>query len=96
MAKLKVLAVCGFGVGSSMILKMKIEEVLKANNIQAEVFTTDVGSATSTPSDIIFTSKELEKGIVEKVKVPVVGIKNFIDKKEIEEKGLELIKGLIK
>ena len=48
MKKLKILAVCGFGVGSSMILKMKVEEVLKENQVNADVFTTDVGSATST------------------------------------------------
>lgn len=92
MARVKILAVCGFGVGSSMILKMKIEEVLKANGLEAEVFTTDVSSATSTPCDIIFTSKELEKSITGKVNVPVIAIKNFIDKKEIEEKGLKILK----
>ncbi|MGF7060538.1 PTS sugar transporter subunit IIB [Brassicibacter mesophilus] len=95
MSKIKVLTVCGFGVGSSMILKMKIDEVLKSNAINAEVFTADVGSATSTPCDVIFTSKELEKGISEKVKVPVIAIKNFIDKKEIEEKGLQILKEIM-
>lgn len=95
MKKIKILAVCGFGVGSSMILKMKVEEVLKENQIEAEVFTTDVGSATSTPADIIFTSQELEKGIKDKVEIPVIGIKNFVNKKEIEEKGLEVVKSLL-
>lgn len=95
MSKIKVLAVCGFGVGSSMILKMKIDEVLKAHGIVADVFTTDVGSATSTPCDVIFTSKELEINIRSKAKVPVVAIQNFINKKEIEEKGLAIIKELL-
>lgn len=95
MKKLKILAVCGFGVGSSMILKMKVEEVLKENEIKADVFVTDVGSAASTPADVIFTSQELEKGIQQKVDVPVIGIKNFIDKKEIEEKGLEIVTSLL-
>jgi len=94
-SKLKVMAVCGFGVGSSMILKMKIDEVLKANNIDADVFTADVGSAVSTPCNIIFTSKELYKGISEKAKVPVIAIKNFTNKQEIEEKGLEPIKKIL-
>ncbi|MCR2044753.1 PTS sugar transporter subunit IIB [Anaerosalibacter massiliensis] len=93
--KLKILAVCGFGVGSSMILKMKIEEVLKQNNIKADVFTADVGSASSTPCDIIFTSKELEKNIRSKVNVPVVAIKNFIDKVEIVENGLPVVRDVL-
>ncbi|SKC84281.1 PTS sugar transporter subunit IIB [Maledivibacter halophilus] len=96
MAKAKVLVVCGFGVGSSMILKMKIDEILKSNGLIADVFTTDVGSAASTKCDIIFTSKELEKSIKDKVNVPVIAIKNFINKKEIEEKGLEILKKVIK
>lgn len=94
MKRLKILAVCGFGVGSSMILKMKIEEVIKEHGIKAEVVTTDVGTATSVVCDVIFTSKELESNIRENAKVPVVAIKNFIDKKEIAEKGLEVLQKL--
>ncbi|QIB27608.1 PTS sugar transporter subunit IIB [Caloranaerobacter azorensis] len=95
MNRLKILAVCGFGVGSSMILKMKIEEVIKEHGIEAEVVTADVGTATSTACDVIFTSKELEFNIRENARVPVVAIKNFIDKKEIAEKGLEVLRKLI-
>lgn len=95
MSKLKILAVCGFGVGSSMILKMKIDEVLKANGLSAEVFTTDLNSASSTQCDIIFTSEELEESIKQMVKVPVVAIKNFINKEEIQQKGLEIVKKMI-
>lgn len=94
MKKLKILAVCGFGVGSSMILKMKIEEVIKEHGIEAEVVTTDVGTATSVICDVIFTSKELESNIRKSAKVPVIAIKNFIDKKEIAEKGLEVLRKL--
>jgi len=35
MKKLKVLAVCGFGVGSSMLLKMNVDDVLQAQGIKA-------------------------------------------------------------
>ncbi len=94
MARIKILTVCGFGVGSSMILKMKIDEVLKQHGFDAEVVTADVGTATSTPCDLIFTSKELETGIRSKVKVPVVTIVNFINRKEIEEKGLAILEQL--
>ncbi len=59
MAKVKIMTVCGFGLGSSMVLKMNLDGVLKDLGIQADVFTGDVGSAQSTPADYIFTSKEL-------------------------------------
>jgi PTS system ascorbate-specific IIB component len=77
-----------------MILKMKIDEVLKQHGLEAEVFTTDVGTAASTPCDLVFTSKELESSIRSKVKVPVVAIINFINRKEIEEKGLAILEQL--
>lgn len=94
MKKINVMAVCGFGVGSSMILKMKIDEVIKANRLEANVFTADVGTAAATPCDVIFTSNELGEGLKKSVKVPVVVIKNFINKKEIEEKGIDILKEL--
>ncbi len=95
MKNLKIMAVCGFGVGSSMILKMKIDDVLKSNGLKAEVFTADVGTAPSTQCDIIFTSKEIFSQLKAKVSVPVIQINNFMNKTEIEEKGMEIIKNLI-
>lgn len=33
MKKIKILAVCGFGVGSSMVLRMKIDDLMKKHQI---------------------------------------------------------------
>ena len=96
MSRLKVMAVCGFGVGSSMLLKMKIDEVFKKHNIEAEVFTADITTASSSECDMIFTSKELFDQLEAKVKIPVIQINNFMNKNEIEEKGLPILEKLIK
>lgn len=95
MERLKILTVCGFGVGSSLVLKMKLDELLKEEKIDAHVETADVGSASSTPCDIIFTSKELSEKLTDSVSIPVVSISNFIDKNEIKQAGLAKIKELI-
>ena len=94
MAKLKIITVCGFGVGSSMLLKMKVDEMLKKNGMDANVETSDMGSATSISCDIIFTSNELVGKIKDNVSVPVIAIGNFLDVNEIETKGLSIIKEL--
>lgn len=94
MKKLEVMVVCGFGIGSSMILKMKIDDLVKANELQANVFTADIGTAAGTPCDVIFTSNEFADSLKDKVKVPAVIIKNFISKKEIEENGLLVLQEL--
>ena len=94
MTKLKIIAVCGFGVGSSMLLKMKVDEMLKKNGIDANVETADIGSASSISCNIIFTSNELAGKLKANVSVPVIAISNFLDVNEIEEKGLPVVKEL--
>ena len=95
MAKLKIITVCGFGLGSSMLLKMKVEEVLKKHDIAAKVETSDVGSAPSASCDVIFTSYELGEKMQKQTKTPIVMVKNFMDTAEIEEAGMGVVKGLI-
>ncbi|KGX86076.1 PTS sugar transporter subunit IIB [Pontibacillus litoralis] len=91
MSKLKIMTVCGFGLGSSMVLKMNLEGVMKDLNMEADIFTGDVGSAQSTPADYIFTSKELGEKLKESVSAPVVIINSFVNKAEIKEKAEEAI-----
>lgn len=95
MKNLNIITVCGFGIGSSMVLKMKVDEILKEEGITAKVSTSDVGSAASTPCDVIFTSNELGEKLSQTASVPVVMVKNFIDKNEIKEKGLPVIQSLL-
>ncbi|SKC89656.1 PTS sugar transporter subunit IIB [Maledivibacter halophilus] len=93
--QLKVLAVCGFGVGTSLLLKMNIADVLRENGIDAETENADITTAASCSADIIFTSNELYDQLVSKVDIPLVKINNFMDKNEIEEKGMDAIKKLL-
>ncbi|MCH4168304.1 MAG: PTS sugar transporter subunit IIB [Streptococcaceae bacterium] len=82
---MKILAVCGFGVGSSMVLKMSIEKVIKELGIAATVENTDLSSAKATPADVYFTSNELLSELKSSVKSPVYPIKKYMDTNEIKE-----------
>lgn len=84
----KIQTVCGFGCGSSLMLRMNIESIAKKNNIAIEAFCGDVGSCVAKDCDVIFISKELADRIKDRAKVPVVVLNNFMDKKEVEEKTL--------
>lgn len=95
MKKLKILAVCGFGVGSSMLLKMNVDDVLQAQGVRAEVETADIMTASSVNADLIFTSKELYGQLKDKVTIPLIEILNFMDHKEIEEKGMPIIREIL-
>ena len=81
---MKVLAVCGFGVGSSMILKMSLEKVFKKLGVAADVENTDITSAKSENPDVIFTSEELYQELKGSVRVPVIAVKKYMDLVEIE------------
>lgn len=92
MGVLSIQAVCGFGVGSSTLLRIKIQSVLKELGVEANVFTGDVSSAASMECDAIFTSSELAENLQDKAKVPVIVINNFIDHNEIKDKIQEFLK----
>lgn len=91
MQKMRVAAVCGFGVGSSVILKIKLAEVLQSLDVKAEVITADLTTATSEQVDLIVTSKEIFAQIDGKVSAPIVQVANFLDAAEIKEKLQEVL-----
>ena len=83
--------VCGFGLGSSMILKMTLDKVLKQHGISAETFCSDEATARGEFFDMVFTSEEMSR-LFQGSSKPVIVIKNFLSPDEIEAKGLEIIK----
>lgn len=81
---MKILAVCGFGVGSSMVLKMTLEKAIKDLNVDANVSNTDIATAKATDADVYFTSAELAADLKESTSRPVIPIKKYMDKSEVE------------
>ncbi|CAJ2236969.1 PTS sugar transporter subunit IIB [Companilactobacillus paralimentarius] len=80
---MKFLAVCGFGVGSSMVLKMTLDKVVKEMGIDATVENTDIATAKATEADVYFTSQELLPDLKSSVKNPVYPVKKYMDKEEV-------------
>lgn len=92
---MNIVAVCGMGMGSSLILKMNIDDILEKNGIKAEVDACDLGSVSGKVIDILVTTKEL-KSQIEGYGYNVVYVTNVIDKKAIEIVVMEAIKNLKK
>lgn len=84
---MKVLAVCGMGLGSGLILRMQAEKALRQLGVTADLEVADIGTARAiAPSaDVIITSEELAQQLGQ-VKPRVVTITNFIDLREMVEK----------
>ncbi len=82
---MKILTVCGAGQGSSLILRIYVEEVLRAMGLKAQVEAMDGSWAMSTPADLIVTGPHMVK-VLSSTKTPIVVVKNFVNKAEIREK----------
>lgn len=83
----KALVACRAGVGSSLMLKIKVNEVVKENNYPIQVEHSSLDGLNGFDGDMVITlidvAEELEqKGIPQKI----IGIRNIMDKKEIKEK----------
>jgi PTS system ascorbate-specific IIB component len=68
------------GVGTSMLLKMQLDKVIKALDLDAEVELADISTARglAVNADLVVTSNELADRIGE-VTAPIVAVANFMD-----------------
>ena len=84
---MKIVAICGAGVGTSGILKVNAERVLKRLDIEAEVTASDVAGVGVAAADaqVILTSPELVDKIG-KTFADIVVINNYFDLEELSEK----------
>jgi len=88
---LKIQAICGFGVGSSTLLKIKLQGVFKELGVEADVFNGDLPTGPSVPCDAIFCSTDIAENLQGKTKMPVVAIHNFVNGTELMEKVKEFL-----
>ncbi len=84
---MKIIAVCGMGIGTSVLLKMNTEKVLRTLGIDADVEAADIGVARGMARDaeIVLTSEDLASEIGD-VDAKVIIINNFFDLAEITDK----------
>jgi PTS system ascorbate-specific IIB component len=89
---MKIVAVCGMGIGTSLLLKMNAEKVLAKLGINADVEAADIGVAkgAAQTAQIVLTSDELA-GELGDVPAKVIIIDNFFDLEEITDKLAEAV-----
>ena len=82
---IKILTVCGMGLGSGLVLRMQVEKALKSLGVEAKVEVADVPTARGMNPDIIVTSSELSEALGE-TRAHLVTIKNYVDQNEMQQK----------
>ena len=92
---LKILAVCGAGLGSSFACQMSAEAVLKDLGVDAKMDHTDISSVSGAQADIIIAAKNFEKQFERyTISCPTVFLERLVDKNEIREKLVPVLKAL--
>lgn len=84
---MKIVTICGAGIGSSGILKVNAERVLRRLDIAAEVVAADIGSLAQVAGDaqVILTSAEFVDAIG-KTFADVIVVENYFDTDELTAK----------
>ena len=84
---MKIVTICGSGIGSSGILKVNAERVLARLGIEAEVTAADVATVATVAADaqVILTSAEFVDAIG-KTFADVIVVENFFDTAELSRK----------
>jgi ascorbate PTS system EIIB component len=80
---MKILCVCGLGQGTSLILRMNVETVLRDLGVSADVENTDVSTASGMSPDYIITSNELAETLAGS-SAKVIIVNNYFDLNEIK------------
>ena len=89
----RILAVCGCGQGSSMIMKMKVDQFLTQQNIDHSVNSCAVGEYKSELSgaDIIIASTHVADEITVTGNKYVVGVRNMLSAADFGPKLMDVI-----
>lgn len=84
---MKIVAICGAGIGSSGILKVNAERVLKRLDLEAEVTAANLSSLSIDAADaqVILTSAEFVDAIGP-TNADVIVIENYFDTEELARK----------
>ncbi|EXU61376.1 PTS sugar transporter subunit IIB [Mesomycoplasma ovipneumoniae] len=83
---LKIVAACGNGMGTSMIIKLKVQKIVKELGVEASVEALSMGQSKGLTNsvDIIIASKHLVSEFNPNQKAKIVGVTNLMDENEIK------------
>jgi len=84
---MKIVAICGAGIGSSSILKVNAERALANLGLEADVTAADISSVRTVAADaqVILTSAEFVEAIG-RTFADVIVIENYFDLQELTAK----------
>ncbi|MGM0214062.1 PTS sugar transporter subunit IIB [Enterococcus sp. AZ109] len=89
---IKVVTVCGAGVGSSMMMRLFAQQILDDEKIEATVDASDIGSVDPNSYDVLITTSDFADTLRE-TSAKIIRIDNMMDKAYLKEQLLQTING---
>ncbi|MGE5463541.1 MAG: PTS sugar transporter subunit IIB [Syntrophothermus sp.] len=90
---MRIATLCGMGFGTSMMLKLFIDDMLKAEGLKAEVVPWDLSTFKGQKADLIVAPKDMESHL-RSATARVILINNLVDKTEIKSKVIPAVREL--
>ena len=90
---MKILMVCGNGLGSSFACQMTVETVLQELGVSASLDHCDLSSVKGMKADLILSGKNFESQFANlELTTPTIFVNRLVEKNEIREKLVPLLK----
>jgi len=80
---MRIVTVCGCGLGSSLLAKGTIEKIAREYGVQTVIDAADVGTAKGYEADLVAVQMHLLERLGEIPGTPIVGVKSFVDADEL-------------
>lgn len=81
--RMRIVTVCGCGLGSSLLAKVAIEKIAREFGVKTNISAADAGTAKGHDADLIVAQEHLVPRIGVVQDIPVVGVKSFMDTEEL-------------
>ena len=88
---MKIITVCGLGVGSSLILKMTVDTAMQQLGVKCTIEHWDMGTIKGQNCDLIVTTEGFRKNFADSENV--VFVNNIVDVNETRSRLEEYFKG---
>lgn len=89
---MKIVTLCGCGLGTCFVLKFTAEKAVKELNIKATIVPSDVGSCSGEKADLFLVPYGLESPPGMRENMKIIAIRNVVSVSEVKsaiEKALE-------
>ena len=87
---IKVVTVCGAGVGSSMMMRLFTQQILDAEGTDGTVDASDIGSVDPSAYDLVITTSDFADALRD-TSVPIIRIDNMMDKAYLKDQLMQHI-----